>query len=54
VAAGLPVVVSVIGTRDDPQDTRAQCAALTSAGAAVHLSNAAATRAAIDLLGAVS
>ncbi|MGN6577131.1 MAG: FdrA family protein [Nocardioides sp.] len=51
VAAGLPVVVAVIGTRDDPQDTRAQCAALTAAGAAVHLSNAAATRAAIDLLG---
>jgi FdrA protein len=52
VAAGLPVVAAVIGTRDDPQDTRAQCAALTAAGAAVHLSNAAATRAAIDLLGA--
>jgi FdrA protein len=50
VAAGLPVVVAVVGTGDDPQDTRAQCAALTAAGAAVFLSNAAATRAAIDLL----
>ena len=50
VAAGLPVVAAVIGTRDDPQGTRAQCAALTDAGAAVHLSNAAATRAALDLL----
>jgi FdrA protein len=50
VAAGLPVVAAVVGTRDDPQDTRAQCAALTAAGAAVFLSNAAATRAAIDLL----
>ncbi len=48
--AGLPVVVSVIGTQDDPQGTRAQCAALNAAGAAVHLSNAAATRAALDLI----
>ncbi|MGA9747505.1 MAG: FdrA family protein, partial [Nocardioides sp.] len=38
--ARLPVVVSVVGTRDDPQDLRRQCAALTDAGAAVHLSNA--------------
>jgi FdrA protein len=49
-SAGLPVVVSVVGTQDDPQGTRAQCAALNAAGAAVHLSNAAATRAALDLL----
>lgn len=48
--AGLPVVVSVVGTRDDPQDLRAQVAALHEAGAAVHLSNAAATRAALDLV----
>jgi FdrA protein len=49
-AAGLPVVVSVVGTRDDPQGTRTVCAALHAAGAAVHLSNAAATRAALDLI----
>ena len=48
--SGLPVVVAVIGTRDDPQGTRAQCAALHAAGATVHLSNAAATRAALDLI----
>ena len=48
--AGLPVVVSVVGTRDDPQDLRRQCAALHGAGAAVHLSNAAAARAAVALL----
>ena len=48
--AGLPVVVSVVGTRDDPQDLRRQCAALHGAGAAVHLSNAAAARAAAALL----
>jgi FdrA protein len=49
-AAGLPVIVSLVGTRDDPQDTGAQCAALADAGAAVHRSNAAATRAAVDAL----
>jgi FdrA protein len=51
-AAGLPVVVSVIGTRDDPQDVRRTAGALTDAGAAVFLSNAAAARAAADLAGA--
>ncbi len=51
-SGGVPVVVSVVGTRDDPQDVRRQVAALTDAGAAVHLSNAAATRAALDLLAA--
>jgi len=50
VAAGLPVVVCVVGTRGDPQDLSRQCATLTEAGAAVHLSNADATRAALDLL----
>jgi FdrA protein len=49
-AGRLPVVVSVVGTQDDPQGTRSQCAALNAAGAAVHLSNAAATRAALDLI----
>ncbi len=48
--AGVPVVVSVTGTRDDPQGLRAQVAALHGAGAWVHLSNAAAARCALDLL----
>jgi len=48
--AGVPVVVSVVGTRDDPQDLRRQCAALHQAGAAVHLSNAAAAREAVRLV----
>ncbi|NUR09526.1 MAG: FdrA family protein [Nocardioidaceae bacterium] len=50
VAAQVPVVVSVTGTRDDPQGLREQVAALHQAGAGVYLSNAAATRAALDLL----
>ena len=49
-AAGVPVVVSLIGTRDDPQGLDAQRATLERAGAWVHLSNAAATTAALDLL----
>jgi FdrA protein len=49
-AAGLPVVAAVVGTRDDPQDLRRQCAVLADAGAWVHLSNAEATRTALDLL----
>ena len=48
--AGVPVVVSVVGTRDDPQDLRAQVAALSGAGAWVFLSNAAAARCALDLV----
>ncbi|MEO5708530.1 MAG: FdrA family protein [Nocardioidaceae bacterium] len=48
--AGVPVVVSVVGTRDDPQDLRGQVAALTGAGAWVFLSNAEAARCALDLL----
>jgi FdrA protein len=48
--ASLPVVVSVVGTRDDPQDVRRQVAALADAGAWVHLSNSAAARTALDLL----
>jgi len=51
VTTGVPVVVSLTGTRDDPQGLREQAAALNAAGATVHLSNAAATRAALDLLG---
>ncbi|HET6698675.1 MAG TPA: FdrA family protein [Nocardioidaceae bacterium] len=50
VAAGVPVVVSMVGTRDDPQDRDRQRALLEEAGAAVHASNSAATRAALDLL----
>jgi FdrA protein len=49
-ATGVPVVVSLVGTRDDPQGTRRQAAVLNDAGAAVYLSNAAAARAALDLL----
>ena len=41
----------VVGTVADPQDRRRQVAALAEAGAEVHLSNAAATRRAIELLG---
>ena len=47
----LPVVVSLTGTQGDPQGLSSSAAALTAAGAVVHLSNAAATRAAVDLLG---
>jgi FdrA protein len=52
-AAGraLPVVVSLTGTDADPQN-RARCAeVLAGAGASVFLSNGAATRHALDLLG---
>jgi FdrA protein len=45
------VVAAVVGTRDDPQDLRRQVATLSGAGAWVHLSNAAAARCALDLLG---
>jgi FdrA protein len=45
------VVACVVGTVADPQDRRRQVAALAEAGAEVHLSNAAATRRAIELLG---
>jgi len=48
--AGVPVVVSVIGTEDDPQDRDRQAQALNDAGAWVYFSNAEATRTAIDLL----
>ncbi len=48
--AGVPVVVCVVGTGDDPQGLRAQVAALHEAGAWVYLSNAAAARRALDLL----
>lgn len=47
----LAAVVSLIGTGDDPQGLERQAQALIAAGAQVHLSNAAAARAALDLLG---
>jgi FdrA protein len=50
--AGIAVVVSCVGTRTDPQDLTAQVTALAEAGAEVHLSNALATRRALELLGA--
>lgn len=51
-AAGrdLPVVVSLTGTRGDPQGLDTSAAQLSAAGAAVHLSNAEATRHALALL----
>jgi FdrA protein len=51
VAAGVPVVVALIGTEADPQGWSRQADALAGAGAAVFASNAAATRYALDLLG---
>ncbi len=46
-----PVVVSVIGTALDPQDRDRQVRTLVESGAEVHLSNAAATRRALELAG---
>lgn len=48
--AGVPVVVAMIGTGDDPQRLAGQTQALHEAGAWVFSSNAAATRRAVDLL----
>lgn len=46
-----PVVVAVVGTAADPQGLARQVTALAEAGAEVHLSNAAATRRALELVG---
>ena len=46
----IPVIVSLVGTDLDPQGLTAQREALVAAGAELHLSNASATRRAIDLL----
>lgn len=46
-----PVVVTVVGTDGDPQGRDRQVRALADAGAEVHLSNALATRRALELLG---
>jgi FdrA protein len=51
-SAPLDVVVSLIGTPDDPQDLSRQAAALVGAGAWVFASNAAAVRHAVGLVGA--
>jgi FdrA protein len=48
----LPVVIALVGTEGDPQGWSRQADALQAAGAAVFSSNAAATRYALDLLGA--
>jgi FdrA protein len=53
-AARQPVVVAVVGTAADPQGLDRQVRALADAGAEVHLSNAAATRRAIQLIGDLS
>jgi FdrA protein len=45
-----PVVVAIVGTDADPQGLERQVRALVGAGAEVHLSNARATRRAIELL----
>jgi FdrA protein len=46
-----PVVIAVIGTDADPQDRNRQVRVLAEAGAEVHLSNAGATRRALELAG---
>jgi succinyl-CoA synthetase alpha subunit len=46
----LAVVVSLVGSRSDPQGRDSTAKALAAAGASVHLSNAAATRTAVGLL----
>ena len=50
--APLDVVVSLVGTPEDPQDVTRQAAALVDAGAWVFASNAAAVRHAVSLVGA--
>ena len=50
----LPVVVALVGTEGDPQGWSRQADVLADAGAAVFASNSAATRYALDLLGATA
>jgi FdrA protein len=50
-AISQPVVVAVVGTDADPQGLARQIITLVDAGAEVHLSNARATRRAIELIG---
>ena len=47
-----PVVITVVGTAHDPQGLERQMSALAAAGAEVHVSNARATRRALEILGA--
>ncbi len=49
-AARVPVVVSLVGTRDDPQGLRGQAGLLAEAGAHVLVSNAEAAGFAVDLV----
>jgi FdrA protein len=49
-AVSQPVVVAVVGTEADPQGLDRQVRALVDAGAEVHLSNAGATRRAVELV----
>jgi FdrA protein len=49
-----PVVIAVVGTDGDPQGRDRQVTALVAAGAEVHLSNAGATRRALELLGDIA
>ena len=46
-----PVVIALVGTSSDPQSLTRQAEQLAAAGAEVHLSNAAATRRAVELIG---
>lgn len=48
-----PVVIAIVGTAADPQGLERQIHALAEAGAEVHLSNAGATRRAIELITAL-
>jgi FdrA protein len=48
--ARAPVLVSLVGSRDDPQQRDETAEALAAAGAVVHASNAAAARAAVGLV----
>ncbi|HEX5090450.1 MAG TPA: FdrA family protein [Nocardioides sp.] len=49
-----PVVVAVVGTAADPQGLERQVRTLADAGAEVHLSNARATRRAVELLSSLT
>jgi FdrA protein len=49
-ASGTPVVVTVVGTRDDPQGLDDTAERLAAAGAIVHASNSAAAREALSLV----
>lgn len=49
---GKPVVIALVGTALDPQELERQATTLAAAGAEVHLSNAAAARRAVELIGA--